>query len=194
MEIANESFTIFEQRKVTAPIIFCTAYDQYAIRAFKLNSIDYLLKPIDPDELKNALDKFKRSRKGTGLSIDQIKSLLNPVQKTFKTRFLVKQGERILTVEIQEISFFFSEDKVTLLQTNQGKKFIVDYTLDEIENLLDPQFFFRLNRKYLSSVSSITEIFTYSNSRLKVNLENCVDNDILISREKMSAFKIWLGQ
>ena len=106
----------------------------------------------------------------------------------------MKQGERILTVEIQEISFFFSEDKVTLLQTNQGKKFIVDYTLDEIENLLDPQFFFRLNRKYLSSVSSITEIFTYSNSRLKVNLENCVDNDILISREKMSAFKIWLGQ
>lgn len=188
------SFTIFEQRKVTAPIIFCTAYDQYAIRAFKLNSIDYLLKPIDPDELKNALDKFKRSRTGMGLNIDQIKSLLNPVQKTFKTRFLVKQGERIQTVDVQDILFFFSEDKVTLLQTNQGKKYIVDYTLDEIENMLDPQFFFRLNRKYISSVAGIGEIFTYSNSRLKVNLENCTDNDILVSREKVNAFKNWLGQ
>lgn len=188
------SFEIFEKVKVTAPIIFCTAYDQYAIKAFKLNSIDYLLKPIDPEELKQALNKFKSGKKDQGISLDQLRSLMQPATKTFKTRFLIKLGERIQSVDVQDIAFFFSEDKATLLQTRQGKKYIVDYILDEIEEMVSPDHFFRINRKYISSISAIKDVFTYSNSRLKVHLENCTDNDILISRERMSAFKSWLGQ
>lgn len=188
------SFEIFEHVKVTSPIIFCTAFDQYAIKAFKLNSIDYLLKPVDPDELKNALNKFQSGRKAPEITLDQIRVLLQPVQKVFKNRFLVKIGERIQTISIDEIGIFYSEDKVTFLMTKQGKKFIIDHTLDEVENLLDPELFFRLNRKYISSISAIKGVFTYSNSRLKIQLENSNDNDILISREKMAAFKNWLGQ
>ncbi|MCE7041706.1 LytTR family DNA-binding domain-containing protein [Dyadobacter sp. CY312] len=188
------SFEIFDKVKVRAPIIFCTAYDQYAIKAFKLNSIDYLLKPIDPDELQQAIAKFKAGKKETVFSIDQIRNLLQPAHKTYKSRFLVKQGERIQTVDVQEIAFFFSEDKVSLLQTRQGKKYVIDYTLDEVEDMLDPGSFFRLNRKYITSVSAIKEVFTYSNSRLKIHLENSTDNDILVSREKTGPFKNWLGQ
>ncbi|KQS24726.1 LytTR family DNA-binding domain-containing protein [Dyadobacter sp. Leaf189] len=188
------SFAIFEEVKVTAPIIFCTAFDQYAIKAFKLNSIDYLLKPIDPEELNNALDKFKAGRKEPALSLDQIKQLLAPAPKTFKTRFLVKMGERIQTIDVGDIAFFFSEEKVTLLQTRQGKKFTVDYTLDEVEDMVSPEQFFRLNRKYIAAISAIKDVFTYSNSRLKIHLDQCSDNDILISRERMGQFKNWLGQ
>ncbi|GGB93117.1 LytR/AlgR family response regulator transcription factor [Dyadobacter sediminis] len=188
------SFEIFEKVKVTAPIIFCTAYDQYAIKAFKLNSIDYLLKPVDPDELEQALNKFQSGRKVPAVSLDEIRNLLQNTQKTFKNRFLVKTGERIQTVDVQEIAFFFSEDKATLLQTRQGKKFIIDYTLDEVESMISPDDFFRMNRKYISSVAAIKDVFTYSSSRLKIHLENCTDNDILISREKTGAFKSWLGQ
>lgn len=188
------SFDIFEQVKVNAPIIFCTAFDQYAIRAFKLNSIDYLLKPVDPAELEAALTKFRSGRKEPAINIDQIRLMLGQSAKSYKNRFLVKTGERIQTIDVQEVAFFFSEDKVTLLQTRTGKKFIVDYTLDEIEEMVDPTTFFRLNRKYISAIAAIKEVFTYSNSRLKIHLENSSDHDILISREKMSAFKIWLGQ
>ena len=188
------SFEIFEKVKVTAPIIFCTAYDQYAIKAFKLNSIDYLLKPVDPDELANALKKFQSGRKEPAISLEQIKNLIQPAAKTFKNRFLVKIGERIQTVDVAEIAYFFSEDKVTLLQTSQGKKYNIDYTLDEIEDMVSPEHFFRLNRKYISAISAIKDVFTYSNSRLKIHLSNCPDSDILVSREKMGAFKDWLGQ
>ena len=188
------SFEIFEKIKITSPIIFCTAFDQYAIKAFKLNSIDYLLKPIDPEELGAAITKFQSGRRVPSISLDQIKHLLQPIKKVYKNRFLVKLGERIQTVDFQEIGFFYSEDKVTLLQTKIGKKFIIDYTLDEVEEMIDPEHFFRLNRKYISAINAIKEVFTYSNSRLKIHLENCNDNDILISREKMGPFKSWLGQ
>ncbi|MCF2496456.1 LytR/AlgR family response regulator transcription factor [Dyadobacter chenhuakuii] len=188
------SFEIFEKVKVNAPIIFCTAYDQYAIKAFKLNSIDYLLKPVDPEELTHALNKFNSGKNEPAISLDQIRSLIQPAAKTFKTRFLVKLGERIQTIDIQDIAFFYSEDKVTLLQTRQGKKYTLDYILDEIEEMVSPEQFFRINRKYISSISAIKDVFTYSNSRLKIHLENCADSDILISRERMGPFKTWLGQ
>jgi len=188
------SFEIFEKVAVKSPIIFCTAYDQYAIKAFKLNSIDYLLKPIDPQDLVQALNKFKAGLKTPEITLEQIKTLLLPNQKTYKTRFLVKSGDRIQTVDIQEIRYFFSEDKLTLLQTKEGKKFVIDYILDEIEDLVDPQFFFRLNRKYISAIHAIKSIHTYSNTRLKILLENSDDNDILVSREKVAPFKAWLGQ
>jgi DNA-binding LytR/AlgR family response regulator len=188
------SFEIFEKIKVTAPIIFCTAYDQYAIKAFKVNSVDYLLKPIDPEELKKALTKFEAGRKSPVITLEEIRNMILPAQKIYKNRFLVKSGDRIQTVPTDEIRFFYSEDKVTLLQTATGKKFIIDYTLDEIEDMVDPVHFFRLNRKYISALSAIKSIHTYSNSRLKILLENSDDNDILVSREKITTFKSWLGQ
>lgn len=188
------AFEIFEKVKVAAPIIFCTAFDQYAIKAFKLNSIDYLLKPVEPQDLKQALDKFRQGRKSSALSLDDIKMLLQKESKVYKNRFLVKSGERILTLNIDDIAFFYSEDKVSLLQTNDGKKFVIDYILDELEEMIDPEKFFRLNRKYIASLQAIKGIYTYSSSRLKIQLVHCNDQDILVSREKVGSFKIWLGQ
>ena len=186
------SFEIFERIKVSSPIIFTTAFDQYAIKAFKLNSVDYLLKPIDPKELAGAINKFKNQKIKTTIDLSQIKELLQPQQKEYKSRFIVKIGEKIQSVLASEASFFMSEERVTFLQTFEGKRYILDYTLDQLEEMLDPKKFFRLNRKYISSFEAITEIHTYSNSRLKIKLANSSDNDILVSREKVGALKEWL--
>ncbi|RZS95841.1 LytR/AlgR family response regulator transcription factor [Cecembia calidifontis] len=186
------SFEIFEKVKVSSPIIFTTAYDQYAIKAFKLNSIDYLLKPIDPKELETSIQKFKRLQIKPMVDIQQLQELLQPKPKEYKSRFMVKIGEKILAIQASEASFFVSEERVTFLQTMAGKRFILDYTLDQLEALLDPKQFFRLSRKYIAAIESIAEIHTYSNSRLKIRLKDCSDNDILVSREKVMAMKEWL--
>jgi DNA-binding LytR/AlgR family response regulator len=186
------SFEIFERVRVSSPIIFTTAFDQYAIKAFKLNSVDYLLKPIDPKELAGAINKFKNQKIKSTIDLNQIKELLQPQQKEYKSRFMVKIGEKIQSVLASEASFFMSEERVTFLQTFEGKRYILDYTLDQLEEMLDPKKFFRLNRKYISSFEAIAEIHTYSNSRLKIKLANCSDNDILVSREKVGGLKEWL--
>lgn len=188
----GQSFEIFERIKVGSPIIFTTAFDQYAIKAFKLNSVDYLLKPIDPQELEKALQKFQGQQKPPSLDVQQLKALLAPQTDLHKSRFLVKYGEKIQSVQTADISVFFSEEKVTYLQTKEGRRYILDYTLDQLKGMLDPQKFFRLNRKYIASFSSISEIHTYSNSRLKIKLTNTEDQDILVSREKVGEFKDWL--
>ncbi len=188
----GESFEIFEQVRVDSPIIFTTAFDQYAIKAFKLNSVDYLLKPIDPGELEKAIRKFQNQQTRGNLDLNLLKTLLKPQRDKYKSRFLVKFGEKIQSVVTGEIAFFFSAEKVTFLCTHEGRKYILDYTLDQLEGMLDPRRFFRLNRKYISSFSAIGEIHTYSNSRLKIKLEKCEDNDILVSREKVGALKEWL--
>lgn len=186
------SFEIFERIKVSSPIIFTTAFDQYAIKAFKVNSVDYLLKPIDPKELYWAIDKFKNQKIKPTLDLSQIQELLQPKQKDYKSRFMVKIGEKIQSVPVLEAAYFMSEERVTFLQTYEAKRYILDYTLDQLEEMLDPKKFFRLNRKYISSFEAIVEIHTYSNSRLKIKLANCSDNDILVSREKVGALKEWL--
>lgn len=186
------SFEIFEKVKLSTPIIFTTAFDQYAIKAFQVNAIDYLLKPIDPDDLARSIAKFKSNQLKPNLNLETIKKLLGSNTSAFKNRFLVKFGEKIQSVAIEDISFFFSEARVTFLQTKEGKKFVLDQTLEQIENLINPALFFRLNRKYLCSFPSISDIFTYSNSRLKVKLINCSDEDIIVSREKTADFKTWL--
>jgi len=186
------SFEIFEKVNISSPIIFTTAFDQYAIKAFKLNSVDYLLKPIDPKELENAIEKFHSLQLKNNIDLSQIKELLQPQSKEFKSRFMVKFGEKIQSVLTTETAFFYSEERITFLQTNEGKKYILDYTLDQLENMLDPKYFFRLNRKYIASFGAIAEIHTYSNSRLKIKLSDCADNDILVSREKVGALKEWL--
>ncbi|MDG1276210.1 MAG: LytTR family DNA-binding domain-containing protein [Algoriphagus sp.] len=186
------SFEIFEQVKLSTPIIFTTAYDQYAIKAFQVNAIDYLLKPVDPEELARSISKYKANQLKPSLDFEAIKAMLAPKVANFKTRFLVKYGEKIQSITVEEIAFFYSEARVTFLQTTSGKQFVLDQTLEQVESQVDPDSFFRLNRKYLCSFPSISEIFTYSNSRLKVKLVNCSDEDILISREKTADFKTWL--
>ena len=188
------SFEIFEKVKLSTPIIFTTAFDQYAIKAFQVNAIDYLLKPIDPEDLERAVDKFKSNQIRSTIDLDVLKNLLSPKKSTFKTRFMVRYGEKIQSVPMEEISYFFSEERITFLQTLDGKKYVLESTLEQTESLVDPSSFFRLNRKYLSSISSIDGIFSFSNSRLKVTLKNCTDQDILISREKVGDFKVWLDQ
>ena len=188
----GQSFEIFERVKVSSPIIFTTAFDQYAIKAFKLNSVDYLLKPIDPKELAQAIQKFQSQQVKPSFDLNQIRDLLSPQSSNHKSRFLVKFGEKIQSVETVDISIFFSEEKVTFLQTKENRRYILDYTLDQLEGMLDPKKFFRLNRKYIASFASIAEIHTYSNSRLKIKLADCDDNDILVSREKVGDFKDWL--
>jgi DNA-binding LytR/AlgR family response regulator len=186
------SFEIFEKIKVSAPIIFTTAYDQYAIKAFQVNAIDYLLKPIDELELARAIEKFKNSQIQPVLDLSVLIDLLKPKFLEFKTRFLIRYGEKIQSIPVEDIAFIFSEERVTFIQTSEGKKFVIDYTLDQTESQVDPRKFFRLNRKYLCKAEAISEILSYSNSRLKVKLKNCGDNDILVSREKVSEFKNWL--
>ncbi|WP_296701791.1 LytTR family DNA-binding domain-containing protein [Algoriphagus sp.] len=186
------SFEIFETIKLSTPIIFTTAYDQYAIKAFQVNAIDYLLKPIDPEELKRAIEKFKQQNLNPNLDLSLLQKLISSEKQTYKNRFLVKFGEKIQSISAKEIAFFFSEERVTFLQTEEGKKYVLDSTLEQVESQVDPSQFFRINRKYLCSYQSISDIFTYSNSRLKIKLQNCQDEDILISREKVSDFKNWL--
>jgi DNA-binding LytR/AlgR family response regulator len=188
----GHSFEIFNQIHVTSPIIFTTAYDQYAIKAFKLNSVDYLLKPLDPKELAAAIRKYQQQHIQPSLPLDQLREMLLPKTTTFKSRFLVKFGEKIQSIQVAEIAFFFSEERVTFLQTKEGKRFILDFTMDQVQESLDPKGFFRLNRKYIASFDAIAEIHTYSNSRLKIKLHHCTDNDILVSREKVGELKEWL--
>jgi DNA-binding LytR/AlgR family response regulator len=188
------SFSIFETIRLSTPIIFTTAFDQYAIKAFQVNAIDYLLKPIDPNDLARAVDKFKSNQIRSTIELDVLKDLLAPKKNTFKSRFLVRYGEKIQSVPIEDISIFFSEERVTFLQTHEGKKYVLESTLEQTEAQVNPVNFFRLNRKYLCSMAAIDGIFSYSNSRLKVTLKNSMDQHILISREKVSDFKDWLDQ
>lgn len=190
------SFEIFEQVKVLCPIVFTTAYDAYALRAFKVNSVDYLLKPIDQEDLARALSKLRQLRGPAALdagTIQQMMQLLKP--QPFKTRFMVKVGDHLTAIATEEIDFFFGENKMVWLRHRNGRKYPVDYTLEQLEDMLDPIRFFRLNRQYIASIGVIRDVVSYSNSRLKVTLRDPLGaEDILVSREKVEDFKGWLGK
>ncbi len=187
------SFEIFQQVDVVAPIIFTTAYDEYAIRAFKVNSVDYLLKPIEKEELEAAFEKLKAQRVTT--SQEQIAKALDALlsQKSdWKTRFLLKAGARFDIVETTEVAYLYAEDKVVFLVTKEQKKYFVDETLDEVEQKLNPKNFFRINRKYLAQLTAIERIEPHFNGRLKIKLRHREDDDVYVSREKAEVFKKWL--
>ncbi|MBC5994960.1 response regulator transcription factor [Pontibacter sp. SD6] len=191
------SFEVFEQVPVKVPVIFTTAYDIYAIKAFKVNSIDYLLKPIDEDELKAALEKYKRVRPepvavpALGV-LEQAMQLLNGSQ-SYKSRFVVKVGEHLHTIAVEDVACFYSYEKATFLQTHTGKRYAIDYTLDQVEQLVNPQLFFRVNRGYLVSLKAVRDIIAWSNSRLKLELHQPTPaGEVVVSREKVQAFKNWL--
>jgi len=191
------SFEIFNHLTINTPVIFTTAYDEYAIRAFKVNSIDYLLKPVDETELRQSLEKFKilkrQSKKDENfLDKNQIEDILGLYKPSYKNRLITKLGDKIFYVETTNIAYLYSEDKVTFLITREDKRHIINHTLEQVENFLDPTHFYRLNRKYLTHIDAIASINKYFNSRLKVQLEPAVDDEILISRAKVSAFLEWL--
>ena len=191
------SFELFEQIEIKSAVIFTTAYDEYALRAFKLNSIDYLLKPIDEDELSTAISKFKNQfQKNTISSLDfeAIKRMLvNPIEKEYKTRFSVKIGQQIKVISIDEIECFFSENKGTYIHTLDNRNYLTDVTLEVLETEINPKDFYRVSRKFIISLKAIKEIQMFSNSRLKISLTSYSDDEIIVARERVSEFKIWIG-
>lgn len=191
------SFEIFEQIDIKSAVIFTTAYDEYALRAFKLNSIDYLLKPIDEDELEIAVNKFRnqvQKNAVSSLDFDMIKKMiLGNETKEFKKRFSVKIGQQLKVISIDEVECFYSENKGTYLHTYENRNYLLDTTLEQIEEELDPKDFYRVSRKFIVPLKSIKEIQVYSNSRLKVILPTYKDEEVIVSREKVADFKVWIG-
>ena len=190
-------FQIFEQCEVKSPVIFTTAYDAYALKAFKVNSIDYLLKPIDKDEMSAALKKFhsvNRTNQESKHVLENIGQAIQMLTKKYKTRFVIKVGEHLKSVEVNEILFFFSLEKATFCQTKEGRKNILDFTLDQLEEILDPARFFRINRKHIVATDSIQDMISYTNSRLKLILKTSDDNDVIVARERVQEFKNWLDR
>jgi DNA-binding LytR/AlgR family response regulator len=188
------SFDIFNQVEVKCPVIFTTAYDEYALKAFKVNSIDYILKPLDQNEVKQAMQKFKRLGETQNTMTESISIAMEMLSKKYKSRFIIKVGERLRSVEVQDILFFFSEEKTTFALTQDGRKHIIDYNMDQLEALLDPNNFFRINRQYIISTHSILEMFSHTNSRLKLILKSSNDKEIIVARERVQDFKAWLDQ
>lgn len=192
------SFEIFEKVEVKSAIIFTTAYDEYALKAFKLNSIDYLLKPIDEDDLEVAISKFKtriNTQNKVSLDFEQIKKMLsNPFEKSYKKRFTVKIGQHLKVIATDEIECFYSENKGTYIHTVDNRDYLVESTLELLEQELDPAMFFRVSRKYIIPMHAVREIVMYSNSRLKVILPTYKDDEVIVSREKVSDFKAWIDK
>lgn len=190
------SFEIFEQTIVSCPIIFTTAFNEYALKAFKVNSIDYLLKPIDFDELKTAIDKYKEVQRVSKpaqyqMVMDNVMSML---MDNYKQRFVIKVGEHIKSIAVDDILYFYSLEKATFLHTANDHNYVIDYSVEQLENLLDPKRFFRINRKYFICLDAIDDIVSYSNSRLKVELKHSTDMDAIVAREKVNKFKKWLDR
>ncbi len=190
------SFEIFEKSELTCPVIFTTAYEEYAVKAFKVNSVDYLLKPIAYNELEAAFLKFGNQFQHT-LAVQPVTvELLNKVKeillKQYKTRFVIKVGEHLKSIPVEDILFFYSLEKATYLSTADFKNYLVDYSLDHITEMVERTRFFRVNRKYLLSNKSIADIVVYSNSRLKVKLKKTDEESIIVSRDKVAPFKEWL--
>ncbi|HQA73955.1 LytTR family DNA-binding domain-containing protein [Flavobacterium sp.] len=190
------SFEIFETIDIKSAVIFTTAYDEYALRAFKLNSIDYLLKPIDEEELSIAISKFSNQfQKNTVSSLDfeMIKKMLvNPIEREFKKRFTIKMGQQLKMIAIEEIECFYSENKGTYIHTLDNRDYLIDSTLEQLEAELNPEDFYRVSRKFIISMKSIKEIQLHSNSRLKVILPSYKADEIIVARERVVEFKEWL--
>lgn len=185
-------FEIFENCKIHTPVIFTTAYDAYALKAFKVNSVDYLLKPISPDDLKMAINKYKSLHQPT-MNYLHLQAIIEQLQPKIKERFLIKIGEHYISVQAQSINCFYIMERNTFVLTDKGKNYPIDYSLDKIEQLVDPKYFFRVNRNCIVNFSAIQDIISYSSSRLKIVLTSRTDlEDILVSRERVAGFKEWM--
>jgi two-component system, LytTR family, response regulator LytT len=205
IELADgQSFEIFNLVEVKSPVIFTTSYDEYALKAFKVNSIDYLLKPVQQEELTVALNKYKQLKgayvtkelPADGFNLDNlVKELQQKLQpKEYRKRFLVKQGQKLVSVDIDEIAYFFSDGRLNFFKTTDNRKFVLDYTMDELEEMLNPLTYFRISRSFYVSISSVDKIDDYFGNRLILGLKPTVDKEALVSREKVTDFKKWMGK
>jgi two-component system LytT family response regulator len=190
------SFEVFDILDVACPVIFITAFDQYAIEAFKVNSIAYLLKPVQPDELSEALQKYAQMH--SVFNPKEVKEQLNEAKKMlqtdYKSRFVIKVGAHLKSVAISDALYFYSQDKVTFIKTTDARSYVIDYTLEQVQSMVDPQIFFRIGRKYLVKIDAIEDIVSYTNSRLLLQLTHLKERDAIVSREKVNDFKQWLDR
>ncbi|RCR70587.1 LytR/AlgR family response regulator transcription factor [Larkinella punicea] len=212
IELADgQSFEIFNRMPVTSPVIFVTAYDEYAIKAFKVNSIDYLLKPVKEDDLRSALMKLRRMKEafleqpdGLNTSLATLLRKLaasssteeppTPTEPAYRDRFLVKQGQRLFSVPLSDVAYIFTRNKLSFLKTRDEHEWMIDYTMDELSTLLDPNRFFRLNRQVIAELRAIDKVNLYFNGKLKVSLRPVFEEEVIVSREKAGEFRIWLGE
>jgi len=189
------SFKIFEQLKVKTPVIFTTAYDEYAIKAFKLNSVDYLLKPLDKKEIAASISKFKELRFQPSGN-DKIDQLLEALQKKqeYQKRFIVYSGEKIKTIDVKDIAYFFVQNEDVYLCSKEGRNYPVDYTLDHLEEILEPDFFFRINRQFIIHIDSIENMYLLSKSRIKLILKPLPEAETIVSLSRTGNFRQWLNR
>lgn len=185
------SFEIFHQVKINKPVIFTTAFDEYAIDAFKVNSIDYILKPITFTDVSKAMNKLKSLQNIFGMqeAVEEAEKMIG--KKKLKDRFLVKLGNHIHSIKTEEVALFYADGRTVYLVTNEKKKFILDYKLEDLCNVLDTSEFYRVNRTFIVNINTIQDVIVYSNNRLKITPKVRVEKEIIVSREKVSAFKKW---
>ena len=190
------SFEIFDQIEILSPVIFTTAFDEYMLRAFKVNSIDYLLKPIKQDDLAVSLQKYQSLKSvfsNEGPNLNQLISQIRLDDRKFKNRFLVKIGDKLISVSVADVAFFQTKNGVVYLITNQQKKYLLDFTLDELSKQLDPENFFRANRQFVINYSAIQTVHKYHKGKLLVETEVPAEEQIIVSAEKATEFKKWFG-
>lgn len=195
----GKSFTIFEECDVTTPVIFTTAYDEYALKAFELNSIDYLLKPVNREKLESSLEKFRKLKgfyageNPNNQLYEMIRNLKMPQLSGYKNRFLISKGDTMVPVKVSEIACFYAEDKEVFLLTHENKRFIIPHSIEELSAKLDPKLFFRVNRQFIISVDAIRKVHTYFNFKLKVEISADAALEVIVSRSKSTAFKAWMN-
>lgn len=201
IELADgQSFEVFNLTTVKGPVIFITSYDEYALKAFKVNSVDYLLKPVQKEELEAALNKYRQlavanTPKDNNDLNNLIKELQNRLQpKEYRKRFLVKQAQKLVSIEVDDIAYFYSDGRLNFFKARDNRKFVVDYTMDELSDMLDPDKYFRISRSFYVSIDAIDQIHDYFGNRLLLNLNPPLDKEALVSREKVMDFKKWMGK
>lgn len=184
-------FEIFEQIAVDTPVIFTTAYDQYTLKAFKVNSVDYLLKPIHPNDLKDSIDKFKRHQPSQATLVKMIQDLAGK-QDAYKCRFLVRSGRGYISIDTDNVAYIISKNKLNYLVSVEDKKYVVDHTMDQLQNLLDPKEFQMINRNFIVSSRSIKRMEPYFNNRMLLQLEPACPHEVLVNRSYLKDFKKWV--
>ena len=199
IELADgQCFEIFKLVDVQSAVIFTTSYDEYALQAFKVNSIDYLLKPVKREDLIKAIAKYKKFQYGQRDFHIDIQSLISELKSAqapeYRSRFLVKQGQRLVAIEVSDIAYFFIDDRLCFFKTWEKTKYVVDYNLEELEAMLDPKYFFRLNRSVIAHLKAIDRIQTFFNGKLKLDLKPALTEEVVVSRERAQAFKDWMGR